>query len=506
MRNNYKARKIRQLKYLFKKLSKLTVDKGIEKTEIILKIKLLLADVRDAVSRTQVKRMLAPSAVAIAMLTSAQIGNTQNIYFAPEVTNPFGIVSLPEVALPEFVDLDGDGDFDLLVGEYYGAIKYYENTGSASAPQFAAPVVNPFGLDSTGYLPYPSAADIDADGDFDLIFGGGYKTLGLFENIGDANNPQFDTINYLPFGLDSTSYFALPEFVDLDDDGDFDLLVGDYYGVIDYFENIGTSMNPSFGPIQFNPFGLTNALYFAFPDAADIDSDGDLDLLVGEIYGGTRLYENIGSASTPMFGTSIKQPFGIDTTYLAAVPAMVDIDNDGDIDIFIGNYFGDMLFYEQIQCDSINTAVNQAGPVLTADTGLSYQWVDCNTGYSPIPGETNQEFTATVNGDYAVILSNGTCNDTSECITVTSIGIEENTFADPKIYPNPTDGNITIDAKVFNTDVHVKITNVLGESVFSEYFSSENNIRLQFEGNPGFYFVQISNEMGKEFTGRITLY
>ena len=75
--------------------------------------------------------------------------------FAAPVNNPFGITATYQYAFPSFTDLDNDGDYDLAVGEYYGAIQYFENTGTAMAPAFAAPVSNPFGLNASEKIMEP---------------------------------------------------------------------------------------------------------------------------------------------------------------------------------------------------------------------------------------------------------------------------------------------------------------------------------------------------------------
>lgn len=107
----------------------------------------------------------------------------------------------------------------------------------------------------------------------------------------------------------------------------------------------------------------------------------------------------------------------------------------------IGSYM-DLGAYELC---SVNTSVSQSNEVLSADqNGATYQWINCTTNQS-IPGATTQSYTATANGDYAVIVSFGAgCADTSSCYTVSGLGLEEMIYSNIEIYPNPASDMLVV--------------------------------------------------------------
>ena len=85
----------------------------------------------------------------------------------------------------------------------------------------------------------------------------------------------------------------------------------------------------------------------------------------------------------------------------------------------------DSLITLNLTVNTPNTSVTQAGANLTSNaTSATYQWLVC-PGFTPIVGETNQSFTASANGDYAVAVTENGCTDTSACYTVIGIGIQE---------------------------------------------------------------------------------
>lgn len=93
----------------------------------------------------------------------------------------------------------------------------------------------------------------------------------------------------------------------------------------------------------------------------------------------------------------------------------------------------------------IDTSITKIGNTLSANaTGVTYQWVDCINGFMPLPGETNQSFTPSSNGSYAVVLSNIPCKDTSSCYSYTMLGVDINHDNNISIFPCPTDGNLNI--------------------------------------------------------------
>lgn len=127
-----------------------------------------------------------------------------------------------------------------------------------------------------------------------------------------------------------------------------------------------------------------------------------------------------------------------------------------------------------LNCDSIvrltlisnDTTVNQNQAVLTAvQTGGVYQWVDCNNSYNPIPGATNQTYTATANGSYAVIITANGCSDTSACHTVVTVGIHEYSVSNWNTYPNPTVNDFTIVTNEIINNAEIIISDISGKQI-----------------------------------------
>ena len=120
-----------------------------------------------------------------------------------------------------------------------------------------------------------------------------------------------------------------------------------------------------------------------------------------------------------------------------------------------------------------NTITNTIPFILTANaTNASYQWLDCNNNFAPIAGETGQSFTGSVNGNHAVAITQNGCTDTSICYSVTNAMILENTFSIlPKLYPNPTSGELTLELGNAYDELTIQIRNISGQLISTKTYT-----------------------------------
>ncbi len=143
---------------------------------------------------------------------------------------------------------------------------------------------------------------------------------------------------------------------------------------------------------------------------------------------------------------------------------------------------------------SLDMSVSQNGLSLMANqVGASYQWINCSTG-AFIVGATGQTYTATANGDYAVILNLTGCSDTSSCFNVTSVGIIENDFENELIvYPNPTDGKFSIDlGETYNT-VTITLMDMSGKHIQLRTYNESQLLNLEIEEPASVYLLMIQS-------------
>lgn len=145
----------------------------------------------------------------------------------------------------------------------------------------------------------------------------------------------------------------------------------------------------------------------------------------------------------------------------------------------------------------VNTNITQTGYTLFANGSGTYQWIDCVTG-QPIVGATNQSFTPTVDGTYAVVVTTSGCSDTSTCYTIILMG--ENTVQSPMavtLYPNPTpNGSVKIILGNLISDGEMTVTNMLGEEVLSQHLSNQSVVDISIPGEAGVYFVTLKSNEG----------
>ena len=255
---------------------------------------------------------------------------------------------------PTFGDVDGDGDLDLLLGVLGGA--YNANTTTAdNLLLFKHGDDGSFTLETERFISQidvgsesvVSLVDLDADGDLDLFVTNkidpqdlSNSKAFLFQNNGEATAPNFRRVG--EFKLEG-AYHNAPAFGDLDADGDLDMLLGTWRDELRYLKNVGSATEPDFELVDSAFVEITRGSNAA-PTLGDIDNDGDLDLFIGESLGTINYYENIGSATEPRFELVSDEYGGIDVGR-RSFPKLVDLDGDSDLDMVVGTESNGIVFF-----------------------------------------------------------------------------------------------------------------------------------------------------------------
>jgi PKD repeat protein len=169
----------------------------------------------------------------------------------------------------------------------------------------------------------------------------------------------------------------------------------------------------------------------------------------------------------------------------------------GQYGVTLINHSGcDSLVYLDLYVNSVDVTVSKNENILTANnsTAEAYQWLDCDLEL-PINGETNNTFTVTESGDYAVAIEENNCVDTSSCNSIVISGIEDAESLVQAIWPNPTSGEINIRLTKNNSPVEISIYDVAGKLVLQkEVITKETEFVTELPGESGVYFVQIKSD------------
>lgn len=444
----------------------------------------------------------------------------------PNAVNPVSTNTFPAAMLAD-VNNDGRKDllispFDpsLTKGENLRSLSLYGNSGTNSQPDYRFKS-NSFLQDQMldfGSGAYPVFIDYNGDGLMDVLVGNyGYSDscvllpaeglkcsftskIALLLNEGTLTNPQFRLTDRNIAQLDTLHLQSLiPDVADLDGDGDLDLVCGNSAGKLIYCENRALPGQPANFVLSDPPWAGIDVGDFSSPQLFDLDQDGLTDLICGKKKGTVSFFKNTGTKQEAQFSLVIDSLGGVDVTDYQlsnggySVPRFYT-DKQGDIKLFVGSEFGEVYVYDQIK-NNLEGDFRLIGAV----PGVKNGWQS-----SVAIGNLNSDtITDMLVGNYSggIGLFYGKAENTF------GIGEQaEQKFSSLKISPNPADNLVSID---FKGSMEIKPENmlVLGiEGKIVRKFSQVNfPILIDVSGfQNGIYLLVIQSNKGM-VTGKLVI-
>ncbi|MBK9591616.1 MAG: T9SS type A sorting domain-containing protein [Crocinitomicaceae bacterium] len=455
----------------------------------------------------------------VMLSNSGTLPNTNSGMDAVDATFPSNSVAADVSIYPGayHADVNNDGKRDLIVtpsskvgSENRISTWYYLNTGTDLSPVFNFQQ-NDFmqgQMIDVGSKAMPVYFDHNGDGLKDLLVssqghfnpmsGNQVSSIYYYENTGTLASPEFtlvttDYLNLSSLGIGLTLHFY-PTFGDLDNDGDEDMVLGEYSGYCYYFENTGGAGNAAI----FSTYDVlkdyandplvtpTNAGIYVIPALVDLDRDNDLDLVVGRRNGQLNYYENIGDAANYSFlyltnhlgNVNVSEWWSIEGY---AVPHFIDV--EGSYKLIVGSKNGYLHLY-----DSIET--NIPGSFHLADSSLDN--IQIGTYAAPAITDLNNDnrFEMVVGNERGGVALYKSAD-------ISNIGLhEELKQLDIIIYPNPASEIVTIDLRQagFNSEQNpiVQIFDLTGRLIKT---SEMTNSLLQLntaDWSEGTYLIRVS--------------
>lgn len=460
--------------------------------------------------------------VDAANLTALYNGATSNLDPAlmtsldqnfPSNTSPVDLEIMPA---PFYLDVDHDGIKDLIVStnangssENKSSIHYYKNNGTNENPVFQY-VENNFlqkEMINTGRGSIPILVDLNNDGLLDLLVSSNYQyktylsrtcKIEYYQNTGTAQHPEFTLISNDWLGLSSaiSDNRLVPTFGDLNGDGTIEILLGSQNGSLRHYTRSGPNYNNFI--LQSNQLldhqnQPIQAHSFSSPVLYDLNNDGLLDLIIGQRIGGLIYYENIGTTNEAKFKHITNKLGNIDLTSInsSETYGMPQFMRKNDTTyMVVGNKAGELHLYTDI-----DNNLNDNDEFLLLTKTLS----NVSTGEMCAPAiaqlSDDGSFNMFLGGELGGLWAYKAEANSEPILSITEAWSEISQLAEkPLIFPNPSkNGQFYI--KNMGVNMNLEIYNALGKKVLFSTQQVDGKYKVSLENEKsGIYFIKIYDD------------